>query len=110
LFLFSHTRRHTSSLLIVLRRFFASASPGANLVDLFPSLDLLPDILAPWRAAALDQRKLTHRVFKGLLGSVLDRLARGELALEDSFAARLWQDRERLLMDELDVAYLAGAM
>ena len=96
--------------LLVLELFLASANPGANLVDLFPSLDLLPDFLAPWRPAALDQRAITHRVFKGLLSDVRDKLARGELALADAFAARLWQDREQFGMDELDVAYLAGTM
>ena len=94
----------------VLERFLASAVPGANLVDLFPSLDLLPDSLAPWRPAALDQRAFTHRVFKRLLNEVRDKLTRGKLAAEDAFAARLWQDRERFAMDELDVAYLAGTM
>ena len=56
----------------------ACAIPGANLVDLFPSLDRLPDILAPWCRAAVAQRELTQRVFKGLLEGMWGKLARGE--------------------------------
>ncbi|KAF8518571.1 cytochrome P450, partial [Gautieria morchelliformis] len=95
---------------VLLERMLASANPGTHLVDLLPSLDRLPDVLAPWRAAALDQRALNHRVFLGLLRSVREKVARGELAADNAFATRLWEGRERFAMDELDVAYLAGTM
>jgi hypothetical protein len=94
----------------VMVQFLASANPGANLVDLFPSLDLLPDFLAPWRASALRQQALNHRVYKGLLNGVKEKVAKGELAPDGAFAARLWQDKDKFQMDELDVAYLAGTM
>ena len=92
----------------VIELFLASA--GANLVDLFPSLDLLPDILAPWHPAALEQRALTQRVYKGLLSDVWNKLTHDGLAAEDAFAARSWQDRKHFAIDELDVAYLAGTL
>ncbi|KAF8532269.1 hypothetical protein JB92DRAFT_3138446 [Gautieria morchelliformis] len=82
----------------------ASANPGTHLVDLLPSLDRLPDILAPWRAAALDQHALNHRVFLGLLRSVWEKVARGELAADNAFVTRLWEGQEQFVMDELVVS------
>ena len=40
------------AILGVLRNFVRDTLPGAHLVDTFPILDLLPDILSPWRQAA----------------------------------------------------------
>jgi hypothetical protein len=96
--------------LAVMERFLASANPGANLVDHFPSLDRLPDFLAPWRAAALHQQKVTQSCYMGLLKEVKEKISHGELAHDGVFAARLLQDKDRFQMDDLDVAYLAGTM
>jgi hypothetical protein len=96
--------------LAVMERFLASANPGANLVDLLPSLDRLPDFLAPWRAAALHQQKVTQTCYMGLLNEVKEKISHGELAHDGVFAARLLQDKDRFQMDDLDVAYLAGTM
>ncbi|KAF8512470.1 cytochrome P450 [Gautieria morchelliformis] len=68
-----------------------------------PSLDRLPDVLAPWRA-------LNHRVFLDFLRSIREKVACGELVADNAFATRLWEGREQFAMDELDVAYLAGTM
>jgi hypothetical protein len=100
----------TMNTLAVMERFLASANPGANLVDLLPSLDRLPDFLAPWRAAALHQQKVTQSCFMGLLNEVKEKISHGELAHDGMFAARLFQDKDRFQMDDLDVAYLAGTM
>ncbi|KIM76772.1 hypothetical protein PILCRDRAFT_825997 [Piloderma croceum F 1598] len=94
----------------VMERFLASANPGANLVDLLPSLDRLPNILAPWRAAALHQQKVTQSCYLGLLKEVKEKISHGELAHDGVFAARLLQDKDKFQMDDLDVAYLAGTM
>lgn len=37
----------------VLFNFIRNALPGAHLVDIFPILDKLPDLLSPWRLQAL---------------------------------------------------------
>lgn len=37
----------------LLENFIHDCYPGAHLVDTFPILDKLPDLLAPWRAEAL---------------------------------------------------------
>lgn len=96
--------------LAVMQRFLASANPGANLVDLLPSLDRLPDFLAPWRAAALHQQKVTQSCYMGLLKEVKEKISHGELAHDGVSAARLLQDKDRWKMEDLDVAYLAGTM
>jgi hypothetical protein len=100
----------TMNTLAVMEPLLASANPGDNLVDLLPSLDRLPDFLAPWRAAALHQQKVTQSCFMGLLNEVKEKISRGELAHDGVFAARLLQDKDRFQMDDLDVAYLAGSM
>ena len=94
----------------VMERFLASANPGANLVDLLPSLDRLPDFLAPWRAAALYQQKVTQSCYIGLLKEVKEKISSGEVAHDGVFAARLLQDKDKFRLDDLDVAYLAGTM
>ncbi|TFY61568.1 hypothetical protein EVG20_g7005 [Dentipellis fragilis] len=85
------------------------ATPG-NLVDAFPILDRLPNILAPWRSEVLRQQANNQKVYKDLLHDVLDRVDSGMITPEQSFASRIWNDRERLEMDELDVAHLAGSL
>ena len=40
------------AVLDILDGFIRDCYPGAHLVDAFPILDLLPDVLAPWRAIA----------------------------------------------------------
>jgi hypothetical protein len=100
----------TTNALAVMERFLASANPGANLVDLLPSLDHLPDFLAPWRAAALHQQKVTQSCYMGLLKEVKEKISHGELAHDGVFTARLIQDKDRFQMDDLDIAYLAGTM
>ncbi|KAF8577323.1 cytochrome P450 [Ramaria rubella] len=94
----------------VMERFLASANPGAHLVDLFPSLDRLPDFLSPWRRGALHQRKLNQTTYLRLLNEVRAKVDKGQLAPDGVFAARLDQDKEKFGMDDLDVAYLAGTM
>lgn len=82
----------------------------ANIVDIFPVLDRLPDLLAPWRSKVIIQRNHNQAIYRGLLQNVLDDVATGKLRPEQTFASRLWSDREKLGMDDLDVAYLAGTM
>jgi len=43
------------AVLKILADFLPDCAPGAHLVDSFPILDQLPDILAPWRKTALDK-------------------------------------------------------
>ncbi|KAA1471006.1 cytochrome P450 [Dentipellis sp. KUC8613] len=87
----------------------AMANPG-KLVDAFPFLDWLPDILAPWRADALRHQAHNQHFYRGLLHETLAKVDSGLLTSDQTFVSRLWQDREKLGMDELDVAYLAGSM
>ncbi|KAA1470989.1 cytochrome P450 [Dentipellis sp. KUC8613] len=93
----------------VMEKLLAVATPG-NLVDIFPILDRLPDVFSPWRPAILRQQAHNQTVYKGLLHDVLSKVDAGLLRPEQTFASRVWHDREKLKMDELDVAYLAGSM
>ncbi|KAA1472647.1 cytochrome P450 [Dentipellis sp. KUC8613] len=106
----SENKKVISDLYEISDMFLESAVPGTNLVDLFPTLDNLPNFLAPWRAPAMHQRRVTQNVFVGLVRDVIKRVGAGELAPDGAFTARLWHDRKRFAMDELDIAYLAGTM
>lgn len=86
-----------------------NSNPG-NLVDVFPILDRLPDFLSPWRRSIVRQRAHNQTVYKALLQDVIDKVETGQLRAEQTFASRLWYDRKKLGMDELDVAYLSGTM
>lgn len=91
-------------------KFLSSSNPGANVVDSIPVLDGLPDILAPWRKDALKQRAFNQKTYLGLVNDVKDKLQSGGLTDTDCFAATLCDQHEKLGLDDLDIAYLAGSM
>lgn len=95
--------------LTVMRYLTELSNPG-NLVDIFPVLDLLPDFLAPWRPAVIRARTINQDLYKGLVRDVINKVEAGQIRAEQTFASRLWFNREKAGMDELDVAYLSGSM
>ncbi|KAJ7830815.1 cytochrome P450 [Mycena olivaceomarginata] len=84
----------------VLADFVQDMNPGAHLVDTFPMLDLLPDFLSPWRAEA---RKKGARELE-----LYGRLTMDTPDLE-CFAARVWEQQEKLGIDDEEVIYIAGS-
>ena len=93
-------------------KFTNSANPGAHLVDTFPILDKLPDVFAPWRKDAIEQQAFNIKTYTDLLNGVTKSLETGSASQSkvNSFAAMLVTQREKLGLDELDIAYLAGTM
>ena len=87
-------------------KFLSSSNPGANLVDNLPVLDRLPDFLAPWRKDALEQRTFNQKTYLGLVNDVKEKT----LTDPNCFAAILCSQQEKLGLDDLDIAYLAGTM
>lgn len=51
-----------SAILDVVEGFVRDCLPGSHLVDTFPVLDLLPDVLAPWRRQALEKHEFELKV------------------------------------------------
>ncbi|OBZ66704.1 Fumitremorgin C synthase [Grifola frondosa] len=85
--------------------FVLQVPTGAHLVDALPILDWLPDWMSPWRAKALRMHEREMKLYQRLAGEV-----KGRLDAEDSecFAARLWEQQQKLELDDMSVAYLGG--
>ncbi|RDB17750.1 hypothetical protein Hypma_001131 [Hypsizygus marmoreus] len=81
-----------TDVLNILDNFIADCYPGAHLVDTFPILDqILPSFLAPWRAAASKKHEAEMK------------------AHLECFAARLWEQQEKLDLDLVTLSYVAGS-
>ncbi|OBZ66682.1 hypothetical protein A0H81_13116 [Grifola frondosa] len=89
----------------VIDNFVLHVAPGAHLVDALPILDWLPDWMSPWRAKALRMHEREMRLYQRLADEV-----KGRLDAEDSecFAAKLWEQQQKLELDDMSVAYLGG--
>ncbi|KAG6852717.1 hypothetical protein C0991_009627, partial [Blastosporella zonata] len=97
------------SVLNILDNFIADCYPGAHLVDTFPILDkVLPDFLAPWRAAARKKHDDEMKLYTRLVLEVKEKLDKGQTDLE-CFAARLWEQQEKLDLDLMTLSYVAGS-
>ncbi|KAJ7360682.1 cytochrome P450 [Mycena albidolilacea] len=91
----------------VLADFVQDMNPGAHLVDTFPMLDLLPDFLSPWRAEARKKGARELELYGRLTMDVKKRMEK-DPDLE-CFAARVWEQQEKLGIDDEEVIYIAGS-
>ncbi|KAJ7734759.1 cytochrome P450 [Mycena maculata] len=91
----------------VLEGFIRDTYPGAHLVDTFPLLDYLPGFLAPWRAEAQRKHEFEVELYTRLASNVKTRQAK-ELGIE-CFAARLWDQQEKMEIGTEELAYIAGS-
>ncbi|KAK7046638.1 cytochrome P450 [Favolaschia claudopus] len=90
----------------VLADFVYDINPGAHVVDTFPFLDYLPDILSPWRKEALRKRKRELTLYGRLCNEVKDRMAQDpEL---ECFTARLFDQQKTQSMPDEEIFYIAG--
>ncbi|KAG6812982.1 hypothetical protein H0H92_014913 [Tricholoma furcatifolium] len=97
------------AVLDILDNFIADCYPGAHLVDTFPILDkVLPSFLAPWRAAAAKKHEDEMKLYTRLVLDVKDRVDKGATDLE-CFAARLWDQKDKLDLDLETLSYVAGS-
>ncbi|KAH0581463.1 hypothetical protein H2248_012543 [Termitomyces sp. 'cryptogamus'] len=101
------TEKDTQSIVKILSNFIRNALPGAHLVDTFPVLDRLPDVLSPWRIEALKHAREEVEFFGRLVSDVKNKMDSLEIDIE-CFAARLWDKKEQLSLDFEDVARIAG--
>ncbi|KAI0470408.1 cytochrome P450 [Xylariaceae sp. FL0804] len=75
-------------------------------VDTFPVLKLLPDFLAPWKAAARAVRHEQKSLYLSLLQQTRERLKEGKGT--DCYLHTMLRDQEKNDMDDEHLAYLAG--
>ncbi|KAF8214431.1 cytochrome P450 [Mycena galopus ATCC 62051] len=91
----------------ILSTFVQDINPNAHLVDTFPLLDLFPDLLSPWR----EEEKKKHEREIELYGRLsLGAKARMEKDSEmECFAARLWDQQQKLNISDEEIFYIAGS-
>ncbi|GJE88935.1 cytochrome P450 [Phanerochaete sordida] len=92
----------------ILDHFVKDSDVGAHLVDTFPVLDRLPDLLAPWRAKARARHVVEATFYQRLVDQVKHDMASGNAEME-CFAARLWEQQEKFGLDAEELAYVAGS-
>lgn len=80
------------------------------MVDLFPPSRYLPKSLYPGYQAGRNLLRMTTNCFDSLLKTMIEKMNKSALNIETAMAARWWQDRNSLGLDETDVSMLAGTM
>ncbi|KAF8513249.1 cytochrome P450 [Hysterangium stoloniferum] len=101
--------------------FGSDLAPGARMVDIFPWLDNLPDVLSPWRVIARQKHQEELNVIYPLsFGDiVIDKLqlftrwaefGRRSNCSSRSFIQELDSQRERLQLDEKAILYIGGSI
>ncbi|KAF7326750.1 hypothetical protein MVEN_02594000 [Mycena venus] len=93
----------TAGILPTLQRF----GPGAHLVDAFPVLDRLPNFLSPWRAEAQRKHQRELEVYGRLALEVKAQMEKDPEI--ECFAARLWDQQEKLNLTNEELFYIAGS-
>ena len=84
------------------------ASPGAYLVDTFPSLNCLPFFLAPWKREGARLHAEELDVFLTCMNDVKSEMAAGTAG--PSFARTWWEMRERSGLTVPEAAYVLGTL
>ncbi|KAF7297433.1 OrdA protein [Mycena indigotica] len=88
--------------------FSAATTPGAFLVDIFPSLLLIPETLAPFKRKAKAWAIETKKMVESPYSYTRRQIAAG--TAPTSFVSRLLEDEQKLNDQELhDVKYTAGS-
>ncbi|KAF7371215.1 Cytochrome P450 [Mycena sanguinolenta] len=87
--------------------FVKDITPGAHLVDTFPILDRLPDVLSKWRTEA-KQKHQRELEFYGRLALKVKARMEKEIGME-CFAARLWDQQAKLSLSRDELFYIAGS-
>ncbi|KDQ54621.1 hypothetical protein JAAARDRAFT_135284 [Jaapia argillacea MUCL 33604] len=95
------------AVLRVLENFVREITPGSHLVDALPILDILPDLLAPWRVKALKAHEEEMKLYFRLAKEVKTKMDTGGSNAE-CFLAHIWEEQEKLDIDEKEIAYVGG--
>ena len=86
------------------------ASPGAYLVDTFPSLMYLPDLLAPFKQEGKRLHAEELDLFRGQMRDVEKRLEAGDPTAEGTFAAKWLQNKKDYKLSDDHAAYVVGTL
>lgn len=95
-------------LLDIADKFISDCMPGAHLVDLFPALDFLPDIVSPWRSEARKKHENDMKLYGRLFEQVKERSEKLGSAASECFASRVWEEKDKHLLDMTSMTYLVG--
>jgi len=92
----------------VLRIMGQVSQPGNFLVDTYPILDYLPDLVSPWRIRARKMHELEKKMWMILWNPLKKRCSGGDAP--ECFAKGLWGLVEKGEMDEEQAYYMAGGL
>ena len=92
----------------VLRIMGQVSQPGNFLVDTYPILDYLPDILSPWRIKAKRMHELEKRMWRVLWDPLKKKYLEG--SAPECFAKGLCALVEKREMDEEQAYYMSGGL
>jgi hypothetical protein len=93
----------------ILRIMGQVSQPGNFLVDTYPILDYLPDVISPWRKRARQMHELEKAMWK-VLWEPLRRKALLTDDVPECFAKGLFRLVEKGEMDEEQAYYMAGGL
>ncbi|KAJ7626977.1 cytochrome P450 [Roridomyces roridus] len=89
--------------------FNVATSPGAFLVDVFPALLYIPELLAPFKRTARAWARDTQRMVEEPYGFVRRQMAAGSAPV--SFVSSLLEDEEKMSPEDVrDVKYTAASL
>ena len=92
----------------VLRIMGQVSQPGNFLVDTYPILNYLPDLVSPWRIRARKMHELEKKMWTILWNPLKKRCLEGDAP--ECFAKGLWGLVEKGEMDEEQASYMAGGL
>jgi cytochrome P450 len=88
--------------------FLENQQPGANLVDGFPVLDRLPNVLQWWRPRGQRIFEMTRGVYKRELDAVIERIKQG--TQRDCFAVEFLKMTDNQGFDETQKLFTLGTL
>lgn len=86
---------------------FVSSIPGKFAIERYPALKYVPSALLPSKAEVLKQRQKDIDLYTELMDEVCDKVDKG--IAQPCFATHLLEEREKLGMSNLEIAYTAGS-
>jgi hypothetical protein len=86
----------------------AVSQPGNFLVDTYPILDYLPDVLSPWRVRAKKMHELEKAMWQVLWNPLKKKVREGDSP--ECFAKGLLNLVDKGEMDEEQAYYMAGGL
>jgi cytochrome P450 len=86
------------------------ASPGAYLVDAFPSLMLLPEFLAPFKREGKRLHDEELSLFRDLIADVAQRKMEGDPSVENTFTLKWLENKSDYTISDDLAAYVLGTL